>query len=187
MVDVNRKTFGNRHNEIRKSTPLQEGPGEKTMRKNVHYRVIIMIIVPVLILVLMRTFGPNHFKPDASRWAEPSFAHNNIISYSELEKLSGDKLIINLATGKENPSLASYKMNSFSPDSMLLKEHLTAIKKHNGPVILYSENNALSARMWMIISQMGCRNIYILSDDKELFKNKFRPDTTARPYLQVMN
>jgi hypothetical protein len=154
------------------------------MKKIGQYRGIIMIIVPVLILVLMRTFSPNHFKTDASKWAEPSFTHNNIISYSEVENLSGDKLIINLSTGKNNPGFASYKVNSFPPDSVLLKEHLKAIKKHNGPVILYSDSNAISARIWMIISQMGYRNIFILSDDNEIFKNKFRPDSTASPELK---
>ena len=35
------------------------------------YKAVIIVVLPILILVLLRYFGPNHFKSDAKRWAEP--------------------------------------------------------------------------------------------------------------------
>jgi 3-mercaptopyruvate sulfurtransferase SseA len=70
-------------------------------------------------------------------------------------------------------------------DSILSKKYLNTIRKHNGPVILFSSEMAVSARIWMLLSQMGCKNIYILTNntDNEVFKSKFRPDTVTRPEL----
>ena len=71
------------------------------------------------------------------------------------------------------------------PDSVLNRKYLTIIKDHKGAVLISSSDAALSARIWMVISQTGCRNLYILtgSNDNEVFKNEFRPDTLARPEL----
>jgi hypothetical protein len=61
----------------------------------------------------------------------------------------------------------------------LNKNNFSLIGKHNGPVLLYSADPGLSARIWMLLSQMGRRNIYILTDstDNEILKYKFRPDS----------
>ncbi|TAL71551.1 MAG: hypothetical protein EPN88_05570, partial [Bacteroidetes bacterium] len=63
------------------------------------YKVIIAIVLPILILVLIRSFGVNHFKTDAKKWIEPSVLQSNIITGEQFANLPGDKLIINL--GKE--------------------------------------------------------------------------------------
>ena len=52
-------------------------------------------------------------------------------------------------------------------------------------MILVSSENAISARVWMILSQIGIKNIFILPEEKdfEVLKNKFRPDTLSAPEL----
>jgi hypothetical protein len=59
------------------------------------------------------------------------------------------------------------------------------MKNNDGPVLLNSSEEAVSARVWMILSQLGHSNIYIVTDDPEIevMKNKFRPDTLIRPEL----
>ena len=61
------------------------------------YKAVIAVVLPILILILIRSFGANHFKNDAKRWAEPSVLRSNIISAGQIGKLPGDKLIINLS------------------------------------------------------------------------------------------
>ena len=70
-------------------------------------------------------------------------------------------------------------------DSILSKNNLSIIRKHDGPVLLVSSETAVSARIWMVLSQMGYKNIYILTNDadSEVLKYKFRPDTLVRPEL----
>jgi hypothetical protein len=38
------------------------------------------------------------------------------------------------------------------------------IRKNRGPVVLYSEDISEVARIWMILSETGVRDLYILSE-----------------------
>ncbi|MCK7537140.1 MAG: rhodanese-like domain-containing protein [Marinilabiliales bacterium] len=51
-----------------------------------------------------------------------------------------------------------------NPESILEKENLKLIRKNKGPVILCSDDSSVSARVWMVLSEMGIKNIYILQD-----------------------
>ena len=149
------------------------------------YKIVLAIVLPVLILIAIKTFSTGSFKYDARKWAEPSFGHSNIVWGPEIGKLSGEKLIINL--DKEHNCLDDKSIAEvyILPDSILNRKHLNAIRDHKGPVLLFSSDPALSARIWMVISQTGLSNIYILtgSNDNEVFKNEFRPDTLTRQEL----
>jgi hypothetical protein len=149
------------------------------------YRVVFAVVLPILILVLFRSFGTNHFQSDAEKLAEPSVARANIITTEQLASLNGEKLLINF--GKERITSLDFKMTTLniSSDSLLLKNNIKTIQKHSGPVLLYTADMSVSARIWMLLSQMGVKNLYILAkeNDNEVFKNKFRPDTLIRPEL----
>ena len=149
------------------------------------YKVVILIVLPILILVLIRSFGGNHFKSDAKRWAEPSVLRSNIVTGEQSGTLSGEKLIINLGEEDTEINLMTGDALYIPASSLLSKKNLNTIRKHDGPVLLFSSETAVSARMWMVLSQMGYRNIYILTNeaDNEVFKYKFRPDTLVRPEL----
>ena len=149
------------------------------------YKVVIAVVLPILILVLIREFGPNHFKNNAKRWAAPSVTRTNIISGEQHGNLSGENLIINLNEDfREVKELTTYAVN-IPADSILSKKNLNIIRNHDGPVVLFSSETALSARIWMVLSQMGYKNIFIFTNDSdnEVFKNKFRSDTLVRPEL----
>jgi hypothetical protein len=149
------------------------------------YKVLIAVILPVLILVLIKSSGAYHFKSDAKKWAEPTFKRSNIILADHVNSLSGEKLIINLGQGDYGNYKISAKVINLPADSILNRDNLNIIRNHNGPVILFSSETSVAARIWMIISQMGYRNIYILTNDtdNERLKYKFRPDTLVRPEL----
>jgi hypothetical protein len=148
------------------------------------YRIILAFVIPVLILLSIRTCRNGSFKYDAKKWAESSFDNSNIISVTEVEKLSGEKLIVCLDDSNNKIGDKSTVMH-ISPDSVLNRKYLTVIRHHKGPVLISSSDPAISARIWMVICQTGCSDLYILSgsNDNESFKNEFRPDTIVRPEL----
>jgi hypothetical protein len=145
------------------------------------YRLAIAVVIPVIILVLIRSTGFSHFRNDAKKWAEPSIKESNRITLEQAGSLKGKTLI--LSFDKDVSRMTELKCDSryMPPDSILSKNYVTMIRKHNGPVLLFSSDPGLSARIWMILSQMGCRNTYILTDspENEVFKYKFRPDTIS--------
>lgn len=149
------------------------------------YRVLIAVVLPILILVLIRSFATYHFKSDAVKWAEPSVLRSNIISFDKALSLPGNKLFVNLV-GKNGVIITpGMKSINIPADSILNKKVLHSMKNNVGPVLLHSDEEGFSARVWMILSQLGRSNIYIVTDDpeNEVMKNKFRPDTLIRPEL----
>lgn len=150
------------------------------------YRLVIAVVLPILILVLLRSLGVNHFKNNVKRWAEPSVKQSNIIDIKQSDALPGKKLIINLDNDVIGIREISTNAQNIPADSVLTKKYFKIIRKHDGPVLLFSSQPSVSARIWMILSQMGFNNTYILTNNKdnEVFKYKFRPDTLSlRPEL----
>jgi len=150
------------------------------------YRLVIAVVLPILILVLLRSLGVNHFKNNVKRWAEPSVKQSNTIDIKQSDALSGKKLIINLDNDVIGIREIFTDAQNIPADSVLTKKYFKIIRKHDGPVLLFSSQPSISARIWMILSQMGFKNTYILTNNKdnEVFKYKFRPDTLSlRPEL----
>jgi hypothetical protein len=147
-------------------------------------RVVILIVAPILILALIRSVSSYHFKNDVKKWAEPSVMRSNVISAEKVSSLKGEILLINLDSVIKTQPINASSLNIKS-DSVLVKKNFNLIRKHHGPVLLSSYEIAVSARIWMVLSQMGIQNVYILAKDidNEVFKNKFRPDTIIRPEL----
>jgi len=143
------------------------------------YKVVIAIVLIVLVLVVIRSVGSNHFKNDAKKWAEPSGKQSNTISIEQSSKLSGRNLIINLDKDDGPLMNITSEIENIPADSILSKDYIKLIMKHEGPVLLFSSDPGKSARIWMILSQMGCKRLYILTrqTDNEFLKYKFRPDT----------
>ena len=150
-----------------------------------NYRIAIIIIVVVLILVIIRLSVPGRFRPDAAKWARPSFDGSELITPEDFASLKGDNLVIALddQTVPEIPSDIS-KVR-ITPDSILIAGNLKLIRKNKGNVALVSADPSVSSKMWMILKQMGIKDLYIITseNDNEASKNKFRPDTLFRPEL----
>ena len=145
------------------------------------YRPVIFIVLPIVILVLVRSFAPGNFKPDANKLAEASYTGANLLNREQVAALSRKPLFVKLGnedSGHINPS----------PDTLFIaagrlldKENLKALHAHQGPVLLVSDDPSISAKAWMILSQMGFRDLFVLAekDSNEVLKYKFRPDTAA--------
>ncbi len=140
--------------------------------------LIIVVVLPLLILVLIRSFGAGSFRNNARKWAEPSMNRSNITDLSRMETVPGEKLLINLDSASGETRMKTVTVLHVPPDSVLSKKYLSAIKQYKGPVLLYSSDPALAARIWMIISQTGRRNIFVLVNNpgNEVFKYKFPAD-----------
>lgn len=126
------------------------------------YRLVISIALVVTALILARTFNQGSFRYDAVRWAEPSVSGSNILTVDQVENLSGEKLIIEL--GKNEDAGRRFKgfTKVMDPGSILSKENIQIIRRNKGPVIIASDDISVSARTWMVLSELGLRNLFIL-------------------------
>jgi hypothetical protein len=134
-----------------------------------------------MVLVLFRAMSPGIFKPDAYELAQASFTGANLLNTDEVAALSHRPLIVKLVIGNPMQVNSSSDTLFMEAGRLLDKANLKAIHNHRGPVLLVSDDPAISAKAWMILSQMGCHELFILTekDSSEVLKYKFRPDSAA--------
>jgi len=145
------------------------------------YLPVILVVIPVIILILIRSLAPGSFKPDASKLAEASFSGTNLLNRQQVAALASKPYIVKLVHDDARQVNPSSDTLFISTDHLLDKENLKAIRNHKGPVLLVSDDKTIAAKAWMILAQMGYHDLFILNvaDSSEVFKYKFRPDTTA--------
>lgn len=128
------------------------------------YRFSLILFLVIVALVLLRSFNPAGFRYDATRWAEASVNGSNILTIEQVSALEGEVMLLKLESESELPVTFKAKTVAVAPEALADKEILKNIRKHRGPVILYSANGSVSSRVWMILSEMGMKNVFILTD-----------------------
>ncbi len=126
------------------------------------YWLVILIFSTVTLFVLLRTFNQNNFRYDAVKWAEPSVHGSNILTEDQIESIEGEKLIIALDGEDTVSKPVQDDVLKLDPESVLEKGNLDILRRNKGPVILYSDKSSISAKVWMVLSEMGLKNIYII-------------------------
>ncbi len=126
--------------------------------------VIVVILVAVIAMMLIGSSGNGRFHHDAAKWAQPAIDQTNIIARIQLENLNGNTLLVDLS--EQGNLLKDYKGVIHVPASAILEqENQRKLRMHKGNIVLASEERALSARIWMLLSQMGYKNLYVLDED----------------------
>ena len=134
------------------------------------YGLVMLVFGLVLAAVLFRAFSWSGFRYDASEWAEASKDGHNIVYFADKEKTVENSLTVDMGPAYSTFDGSSGKHIRISPDSILARDNFNLIRKHKGPVILKSSDPAIAARVWMIISQKGIKNVFILGDSADLQK-----------------
>jgi hypothetical protein len=145
------------------------------------YFLVILIILPVVILVLIRAFAAGDFKPDARKLAGASFTGANLMNWEQVAAPGSKPLIVKIGNKDAVPVNPSSDTLFIAAGRLLDKENLKVIHARRGPVLLVSDDPAISAKAWMILSEMGYRNLFVLTekDSIEVLKYKFRPEPAA--------
>ncbi len=125
--------------------------------------LILTIVALVVALVLLRSFSGNRFRYDAARWAAASADGSNLIDVNQLAGMTGQLLLINLGGTAEVPGQYKDRTLMIQPESVTEKGNLKLIRKNKGPVILCAGDASVAARVWMVLSEMGIKNLYIFN------------------------
>jgi hypothetical protein len=134
----------------------------KTLKK---YRFILAAVVLLAVLVLIRSFNPGTFRYDAVKWAIPSAAGENIIAPHELLAAGEGTLIVMLDDSCPASDFSGAAVITADPQNILEGETIRKIRNNNGQVVLCAEDVSVSARVWIVLSEMGIRKLRILKKD----------------------
>jgi len=147
------------------------------------FRLFFVIFILILCAVFYRSFSNSIFRYDAAKMALPSLQGENIITEEQIPGMMDKALIIDIGCSDSVLVKSVKNINKISPDSILDKKYTRKLLKHEGPIILLSSDNSTSAKIWMLLSQKGIRNIYILSYEKEFeaLKYTLKADSLSMP------
>ena len=145
-------------------------------------KITILVVAILLVLVIIRNFDHNVFKEKAKTAVEAARNYNNLITVNQLKKLTTPYLIIDIG-GEPRPDSLHFQHAAKIPFSQLLdKANRKILNEARGELIIYADDVATASRAWVILNQLGYKNLRILTieNNPEELKYKFQPDTTAR-------
>lgn len=153
----------------------------KTMRVK-KLGLVGFITLVLLSLVIVRSLNHNHFVNNLTSAAEPSLNTKNVLTIDQLNWISVNPLFVVLDGNKNTNAKFQGEVIYTASNSILKKDCLRKMQNHKGTVVLVSKDPAVASEIWMILSQMGIKNLYQLSDaGGEQLKYEFRPDSAVRP------
>ncbi len=137
--------------------------------------IVGSIVLVLLALVLARSCDQQHFRNDLGKLAAPSLGKQNLVTINGLAKMEKPLFVV---LDNANAKAIKGEILKISLKDISQREQLNKIKNFNGPKVIISGNIGTSAETWMILSQMGIENLYLLDEgDNEVFKYDFQTDT----------
>ena len=143
---------------------------------------ILLILMGLLVLVVSRNSDPNVFREPVRKALEATQGKGNLITPDQLKLLSGSFLVIDLRSVAGRDSIQFQHRMQIPFEKILDRANRNVLNQTKGNLILYSDDIATASKAWVILNQLGYKNLLILTDitNAEELKYKFQPDTTAR-------
>lgn len=145
-------------------------------------KIVILVIVVLLILVIIRNSNQNIFKQEVKTALEAAKNNSNLLSPDQLSKLKNRWLVVNIGVADLPDSLRIENSIRLPFEKLLDKSNLKILQEVEGDLLLYSADVTTASKAWVILNQLGFKNVFILNINKnpEELKYKFQPDTTVR-------
>jgi len=145
-------------------------------------KLVILVVAALLTLVIIRYTNQNVFKERVATAVEITQRNGNLITLHQLKMLQTPYLVIDLTSKSGNDSTIFKHALPIQLENLLDEVNRKAMDEARGAVILFSEDEATVSKAWIILNQLGYKNLLVLSNEvnPEVLKYKFQPDTTAR-------
>jgi hypothetical protein len=145
-------------------------------------KIVILVIVVLLILVIIRNSDQNIFKREVKTAIEAVQTNSNLITPDQLQKRTNPYLVINLGSGDRQDSIQFQHSVQIPFENLLDKANRQVLNEAEGDLILFSVDVATASKAWVILNQLGYKNVMILTSEEnpDELKHKFQPDTTVR-------
>lgn len=149
------------------------------MKKLKELKIVLVILLIVLVLVIVKTTGKNRFKNDAKDAVEAVGGNDFLVSLNDFKSAQNQFLVVDL---NETDSIQFENSIKISFEKLLEESNIQKIKETQGKILLVSADISQTSKAWVILNQMGLKNVFILSNNEnpEVLKYEFQPDTTAR-------
>lgn len=148
------------------------------MEKLKGLKVVLLVLLVVFVLVIVKITSKNGFKQDAQEAIEAVESNNFQVTGEELKGIENQYLIIDLSESGSSQFENSIKV----PFKKLLEEStLQKLKETENKILLVSNDNSVTAKAWVILNQLGFKNVFVLSDNEnpDVLKYEFKSETAV--------
>lgn len=148
------------------------------MGKLKELKIVLLILLVVLVLIIVKTTGKNRFKLDAKNAIEAITSNDFFVSINDFKAAENQFLVVDLS---ESGSAQFDNSVKIPFDKLLEESTLQKIKETEKKILFVSEDNSFAIKSWVILNQLGFKNIFVLSNEEkpEVLKYKFQPETGA--------
>ena len=148
------------------------------MEKLKGLKVVLLVLLVVFVLVIVRTTGKNRFKQDAQNVIEAVKSNNFSVTMIDLKGTENQYFIVDLT---ESGSVQFENSVKIPFEKLLDETTLQQLKKTENKILLFSNDNSVAVKAWVILNQLDFKNVFILSDQEnaEVLRYEFQPDTVA--------
>lgn len=154
------------------------------MRSLKELRIVLFLSAFILILMIIRVTGNKGYSGDLRETAESFALRSNFITWDEQRKSNEPCTLIRLDSLTSETADHLYPIADISFDEMIKNKFLKKIIYPDSHKIIVSDSRARAIQAWIILDQLGVKNLYILDTsiiDNERFLYHFQPDTTISP------
>ena len=143
--------------------------------------IVFVLLGVVAILVVLRMVNRSIFKQNAGDVIAAIESRNTVISESDL---NDSYMLVNL-DADSTPGQPEIPVTVKIPfENLLEKQNLEQFRQANLNIALYSNDQAIAAKAFTLLNQLGIQNLFIIDTDSignETFQYEFQPDTLIRP------
>ena len=152
------------------------------MDKLKNLKFILLALAILLILVIVRNSDRNIFRNDVKTAIEAIQNNSNTLSPDQLHQMKSQWLVVNIGNSDLPDSLRIENSIRIPFANLLDDANRKKLNEVKGDLVLYSADVATASKAWVILNQLGFKNVKILATKEipEKLKYKFQPDTTAR-------
>jgi hypothetical protein len=150
-------------------------------------KIILIVAAVILIGMVLKTRENHAWKGKVSEAAGMISLRTCFINPAELQKINKPVTLILLGDIKPGGIPEAYPFIHVNPGDLVKKSLIKKIRNSDNYYAIVSGSHAEAVKAWVILSQLGLKNIGILDKkgiENEVFKYQFRPDSTFRPELK---
>lgn len=146
------------------------------------FKNLILVLLLVLILALLvigRSLNKNRFSENTEELIKTIQNKNININTDQLKENTTQYLWIDLESATKPDFLNPENTIRISLSKLADKEFIESLKNSKSEILLYADNEAISARAWVILNQMGIKKLLIFDSGKnsDSLHFKFQADT----------
>ena len=147
--------------------------------KNRRYIFIGTPFLALIIFILFHEIKGNYYRISAEDIHAISLNKDILINPEDIDKLDKEALIIFLSDNYKNTDVLDNHIKKINivPADLLKRSNIRLYKKHSKSIIIESDNMAIAARAWVILTRKGIKHIKLVDDnDNEKFTGSYNTE-----------